>query len=395
MTVSVLAIIPARGGSKGIPRKNIRTFGGIPLLEWTVRAARAAVLVDRIVVTTDDDDIAAVARTCGAELVKRPASLASDEASSESALLHTLETLGQREGFQPEVIAFLQCTAPFTAARDIDGTVDLVLSGAYDSAVTMTPFHYFVWRDGARGMIGVNHEAEVRLRRQDRSPEYKEVGAVYSMRTDGFLEHKHRFFGRIGKYILPGIRSLEIDDESDWQRAEAMLALVRKRTQPLSSLPLQRIRAVVTDFDGVLTDNRVLVREDGIESVVCNRGDGWGIELLRKHGIPVVCISTEANPVVAARCKKLGVPYRQGLSDKLTAFREFAKDEGLGTSDCLFVGNDTNDIDCLRHAGLAFVPADAADEALALADGVTEARGGGGVLREIAGALLRAKGVGP
>lgn len=389
----VLAIIPARGGSKGIPRKNIRPLAGKPLLAWTIEAAQAAALVSRVFVSTDDLEIARVAQDYGADVLLRPAELATDTASSEAALLHALETLAAGEGYRPDALAFLQCTAPLTTPADIDGTVSLVLREGYDSAVTMIPYHYFLWRDEGDGrMTGVNHEATRRLRRQEREPEFQEVGAVYAMNVAGFLVHRFRFFGRIGKYVVPPLRAFEIDEPADWPVAEALMVgtgrAVAAAIPPVTRM--QAIRAVVTDFDGVLTDNKVLVNENGREAVLCSRGDGWGIDLLKKAGFQVACISTETNPVVAARCRKLGISYWQGQTDKLSALTSFLVAHDLPPEACLYVGNDTNDAACLRYAGLAVVPQDAAPDVKPLADWVTAVAGGAGVLREIAHHLLSA-----
>lgn len=411
-----LAIIPARGGSQGIPRKNVKPLCGRPLIAWTIDAARDASSVDRIVVSTDDDEIADVSRGCGAEVVRRPPDLAGPLASSESALLHVLaflrsETEGSRaHAYQPEVVVFLQCTSPLTMPEDIDGTARLVLQGGYDSAVTMAPFHGFVWREGTEGqMEGVNHDASRRLMRQQRDPEYLEVGAVYAMRTPGLLHHGFRFFGRTGRYLLPALRAFEIDESGDWERAELLMQLSGKvgrlgdgrrgsfggvdvpETEPVPrhrSRPFPRVQAVVTDFDGVLTDNRVQVDQEGREAVVCHRGDGWGVSLLKRAGIEVACISTEANPVVRVRCQKLGIPFWQGQDDKLAALKAFLQQTGIAAERCAYIGNDTNDKGCLQYAGLAIVPRDAAPEVVPLADWQTRAAGGEGVLREVASRIL-------
>jgi N-acylneuraminate cytidylyltransferase len=155
--------------------------------------------------------------------------------------------------------------------------------------------------------------------------------------------------------------------------------------------PFARVQALVTDFDGVLTDNRVLVDQEGHEAVVCHRGDGWGIALLKKIGIAVACISTEENPVVRARCQKLDIPYWQGQREKLPALRAFLAQAGIEADDCVYVGNDTNDAACLEYAGLAVVPRDAAPDVLPLADWQTEAAGGRGVIREIVARILEEK----
>ena len=223
--VSVIAVIPARGGSKGIPKKNVKPLGGKPLIAHTIEAAKAATTVQRVIVSTDDPAIGQVSREWGAEVIWRPAEIAGDSASSEAALLHVLECIQATEGALPDLLVFLQCTSPFTAAEDIDGTVNALIQQGAQSAVAVTPFHYFVWEQQADGnMIGINHGKSVRLLRQQRTPQYLETGAVYVMETRGFLERKHRFFGKTAMHVIPTERVLEIDEPEDFAIAEARLA---------------------------------------------------------------------------------------------------------------------------------------------------------------------------
>lgn len=222
--MKAIAIIPARGGSKGILRKNLQAVAGKPLVAHTIEQARAAHTIARVLVSTDDADIGAVAQCHGAEVIWRPAAISGDTASSEAALLHVLMTLQQTEGMLPDLIVFLQCTSPLTLAADIDGTVEALLAAKADTALAVTPFHYFLWQQGENGdAVGVNHDKRVRLLRQQRAPQYRETGAVYVMQTTGFLQTKHRFFGKTALYVMPAERCLEIDDPFDLQMAEWLL----------------------------------------------------------------------------------------------------------------------------------------------------------------------------
>ena len=145
---------------------------------------------------------------------------------------------------------------------------------------------------------------------------------------------------------------------------------------------------LVLDFDGVLTDNRVYVHQDGTEIVCCSREDGLGVTLLRKRGFPIMILSTEVNPVVAARAAKLQVPCRSGVADKTQAFAEILTEEQVRAEDVVFVGNDVNDLGCLRAAGCGLVVADAHPRAKAAARGVLSKCGGQGAVREVCDALL-------
>jgi CMP-N-acetylneuraminic acid synthetase len=223
-SITSLAIIPARGGSKGIPRKNLLPLAGKPLLAHTIEQACRANSVSRLVVSTDDAEIGGVAQAYGAEVIWRPAAISGDTAASESALLHVIGTLQQDEVLLPELIIFLQCTSPLTKAEDIDGVVQVLLTEEADTALAVTSSHYFLWQQGEDGdAVGVNHDKRVRLLRQQRTPQYRETGAVYVMRTAGFLRAKHRFFGKTVLYAVPPERSLEIDEPFDFQLAEWLL----------------------------------------------------------------------------------------------------------------------------------------------------------------------------
>ncbi|MHA1368344.1 MAG: acylneuraminate cytidylyltransferase family protein [Promethearchaeota archaeon] len=222
--MKVIAVIPARGGSKGIPGKNIRIVAGRPLISYTIEAALKVQSIDRVIVSTDSDEIKAVAETAGAEVFRRPDEISGDLASSEEALIHVLETLKQKENYLPDLLVFLQCTSPLTVTGDIEKTVEKLIREKADCALTVAPFHYFLWRyDPVEGAVGINHNKRNRPMRQQREPQYLETGAVYVMRTEGFIKHRHRFFGRVAMEIVPVERWLEIDDPADLEIAEFRL----------------------------------------------------------------------------------------------------------------------------------------------------------------------------
>lgn len=230
--MNILAIIPARGKSKGIPQKNLQIVAGDPLVAWSIKAAKSSSYINRIVVSTDDQSIADTAINYGAEVVARPDEISGDEATSESALLHVVETLRSSEGYQPELIVFLQCTSPLTLTEDIDNCIAKLLREHGDTATAVTDFHYFLWREMPDGNAeGINHDKSIRERRQDRDPQYLETGAVYVMRTEGFLKYKHRFFGKTVLSIMPPARVLEIDNPSDLLIADTRLKEAERKRQ--------------------------------------------------------------------------------------------------------------------------------------------------------------------
>ena len=149
---------------------------------------------------------------------------------------------------------------------------------------------------------------------------------------------------------------------------------------------------VVFDFDGVMTDNRVLVAEDGRESVFCSRADGLGVQMLLRAGVGCLVLSTETNPVVSARAAKLGVECVQGLGDaKGEALRGILRDRALDPAAVAYVGNDVNDIECLRQVGVAICVADAWPAVRRVARFVTARRGGDGAVREVCDLVLAAR----
>ncbi|MGW2044006.1 cytidylyltransferase domain-containing protein [Streptomyces sp. NPDC001858] len=386
----VLAVIPARGGSKGVPAKNLASVGGIPLVARAVRECLAARLVTDVVVSTDDQAIAAAARQAGAEVVLRPAAIAGDTATSEAAVAHALDVHEALHGAPVDVVLLVQCTSPFLVREDVDGVAAAVVENGADTAVTVAPFHGFVWRDAdqpAEGGTGVNHDKSYRPRRQDRPQDYLETGAAYAMRTKGFREHGHRFFGRTELVRTDPARVLEIDDPHDLARARA-LAQVFDADLPGALPTADDIDAVVLDFDGTQTDDRVLIDSDGKEFVSVHRGDGLGIAALRRSGLNMLILSTEQNPVVAARARKLKLPVLHGIDRKDLALKQWCEEQGIAPERVLYVGNDVNDLPCFALVGWPVAVASAHDVVRGAARAVTTLPGGDGAIREIAGWIL-------
>ena len=165
---------------------------------------------------------------------------------------------------------------------------------------------------------------------------------------------------------------------------------VRWSEQPVEE-SLGRIRLIVFDFDGVFTDNRVLVGQDGSEYVLCNRADGLGLAMLRMQGMDCIVLSTEINPVVARRCEKLSLECFQGCADKWETLKGILEERGIDPSQVAYVGNDVNDLACMEHVGLAICVADAYPEVKSAADFVTQRRGGEGAVREICDLVIRSR----
>lgn len=364
-----------------MPGKNLRRVGGVSLVTRALAACLAADRIDAVHVSTDSAEIAAEARAAGAGVIERPAELAGDQASSESALCHALDTLAG-QGVEVGVLVFVQCTSPFIRSADLDAAVGMVASGAADSVFAAVDSHAFLWRPTGDTVVGVNHDVARRLRRQDRAPEFRETGAFYAFRADLFTQVRHRFFGRTKVVLVPELTTLEIDTEADLEQARALAPLLDPRP---SALP---VAAIATDFDGVHTDDRVLVDQDGVETVRVSRSDGLGISLLRQAGIGFVIVSKERNPVVGARAAKLGVDVLQGIDDKAHALGVWLTERGLDAREIAYVGNDLNDLPVMASVGWPIAVADAHPLVRRAARLVLERNGGAGAVREVCDLVL-------
>lgn len=382
----VVVVIPARGGSKGIPRKNLANVGGHSLVGRAIIAARSARLVDQVVVSTDDKEIAGVAQRYGADVIMRPAEISGDTASSEAALLHVVSTR-RSSGDETGIVVLLQCTAPFTTGSDIDGTIAPVLNDRADSCFAACLFQHFVWEQGSDGVLnGSNHVGGPRQRRQDVAPQFLEAGSVYAVAANALEEAKNRFCGRLAIHEVNPERVFEIDLPSELRLAQQISPILDQRI--LSDLLPVPLQAIVFDFDGVFTDNAVMVDERGGESVRASRSDGFGIEMLRRDSIPMLVISKERNRVVEARCEKLRLPLKQGVEDKLSVLKAWLLEHNIDRDKTVYVGNDVNDLECIRHVGCSVAPADSHPSILRSVDYVLNSAGGNGAIRELCDAVV-------
>jgi N-acylneuraminate cytidylyltransferase len=218
-------------------------------------------------------------------------------------------------------------------------------------------------------------------------PEWRETGAAYVMDVAAFRAAGHRFCGRTIPVPLD-IPEYEIDSETDFRVCEVLA-----RPEPFGGpafAPPRPVRVLVTDFDGVHTDDGVTVDQDGRESVTCSRSDGMGFGRLRAGGVETLILSKEQNRVVAARASKLKSAVLHGIDDKPAALKAWLDDHGFDVAETVFVGNDVNDLGCMAMVGYACAPADARPEALAAAAYISPFGGGRGAVRDICERILAA-----
>jgi CMP-N,N'-diacetyllegionaminic acid synthase len=219
----VLAIVPARGRSKGIPGKNLVPLAGKPLIAHTIEQALAAPRVARLVVSTDLDSIARVAQQYGAEVVPRPANLSGDDASSESALLHVLDRLKTSEGYEPDLVVFLQATSPLRSASDIEQAIATLDREHADSLFSAGPSQGFVWRNGPAGVVPLNYDPRLRPRRQEAPEDLVENGSIYVFKPWVLRELGCRLGGIIAVFRMAALDSLQVDEPDDIPVVEFLL----------------------------------------------------------------------------------------------------------------------------------------------------------------------------
>jgi N-acylneuraminate cytidylyltransferase len=217
------AIIPARGGSKGIPNKNLCKVGRKSLIEIGINTCRGSDRINKVFVSTDHNKIMSEANKFGAEIIIRPENLSGDTDSSESALLHALDDILKRGFEKPEAILFYQVTNPFTTSEDLNNACEYFIKSKADSLFTASLFTRFLWKREEGKLFSINHDYTNRPRRQDISNCFLENGAFYIINTDGFIKYKHRFFGKIEMFEMSSINTCDIDEPQDLKIANLML----------------------------------------------------------------------------------------------------------------------------------------------------------------------------
>ena len=396
----ILAIVPARGGSKSILKKNIRNFAGHPLLAYSIAAGLQSDSVSRVLVSTDAPEIAEIGQAYGAEApFIRPAELALDSTPDLPVFKHALDWLEENEGYQPEIIVQLRPTTPLRPPGCVDQGVGLLLEHQKaDSVRAVVPSGqnpYKMWKISADGTLNPlledGPQEAYNSPRQDLPPTYWQTGHLDVFYRRVPVEMNSLTGTRILPLVLDPVYTVDIDTELDWERAEWKLLhgdmdVVQPGTQP-RPLP-ETIDLIILDFDGVMTDNRVWTNAKGEEWVASNRSDGLGITQLRKKGFQFVVLSTEENPVVAARCNKLNLEYVQGIEDKASVLKKLLMEKGIQGENTIYLGNDVNDLACFPMVGSAFVVADAYPSVMHEADFVLQSPGGYGAVRELCDLVL-------
>ena len=375
-----VAYMPLRANSVSIPGKNLRSIAGKPLYAWSLAEAVASQCFAEIYVATDSKDIrASVYREFSktVSVLDRSPENCTDTASTESAMLEFQEQIPF------DVICLIQATSPLTRAADFRAARQKFINEKLDSLVTTVNSKRFFWTNEGRP---VNYDPNNRPRRQDFDGWQMENGAFYMTRSSVLEECGCRLGGRIGIYEMAAETAVEIDGETDWIIVEQLLQKRKETLIPAGTVPVELL---VIDIDGTLTDGGMYYGADGEMLKKFNTRDGHGIRLLREKGIRICVISAETSPAVAARMKKLGIDeYYHGVKDKFPLLSKLISRWKIPMENVAYIGDDLGDLECIKHAGMSFCPADAAPEILRAANYVCRQGGGTGAVREVCELIL-------
>jgi YrbI family 3-deoxy-D-manno-octulosonate 8-phosphate phosphatase len=388
-----VALIPLRGGSKGIPRKNLKALAGKPLFQWTLEAALQTQTIDWIYVSTDDSEIRNAVDSLSFDrvtVVDRSPETATDNASSESVLLE----FAKQHAF--ENLILIQATSPLLTSDDLHAGIQVFEESDADSLLSVVSQKRFLWKRIPGGTVqAINYDPMDRPRRQQFDGFLVENGAFYVSKKKGLVEYQNRLFGRIAMYQMPGETYFEIDEPCDWQILELLIerrsrsggdtaALARDTILEGLRRRATNIKLFISDVDGVLTDSGMYYTENGDELKKFNTRDGKAFELLRGIGVKVGIITAEDTKIVERRSKKLGLDFlEQGAADKIPALERIMTAAGVSADQVAYIGDDLGDLPILGVCGMSFCPGDATLEAKQFADYTTLKNGGEGCIREI------------
>lgn len=346
-----IAIIPLRKGSKGIPGKNKKKILGRPLYQWVLGEAIFSDL-DEIYVFTDDEEILTFISheytwTNKVKGFKRSEESATDTASTEFAMIELAENLS----YNFDIFCLLQATSPLTTAKDINACLDTIKKDSFDSALSVVESKRFIWNEDGTPK---NYDVFARPRRQDFDGMLIENGAVYTSTKQAFQNSKNRVSGKIGIYKMSDETLFEIDEPHDFEIVEKLL---ESKLHIYKQNPT-KIKAIVFDVDGVLTNGTVLTGIDSEIAKPFSLRDGMGFDVLKANGIIPIVMTSEQSPIVHTRMKKLQITsYFPFVKDKFSRLTKELEILGIRRDEVAYVGDDINDLCNLTSVGWSFCPA--------------------------------------
>ena len=380
--MSILAFIPARGGSKSIPLKNIKMFCGKPLIYWNLLSLQKS-SVDKIIVATDSNQIKNKVLSFSfskVEVYNRIDENATDESSTESVMLEYIESVNLQDS---DTFMLVQATSPFTQTNHFDEALELFKS--FDSVVSCSIIKRFFWHENG---FALNYDINKRKRRQDFKGTLIENGAFYINSIKNIRQNKNRISGKIGIYRMPEYTSIELDEELDWITAEKVMY---KNVINNKKSNVNNIKIVLSDVDGVLTDGGMYYSENGDEIKKFCVYDGMAFKILQDYGYKVGIITTEDMNLNRRRAKKLNLDYDfHGIKDKLNVIKKLCKKENIDINQVAYIGDDINCFELLSNVGIAACPLNAVDKIKNIAGIIhLNKAGGDGVFREFINHIIK------
>ncbi|EKD29973.1 MAG: acylneuraminate cytidylyltransferase [uncultured bacterium (gcode 4)] len=345
--MKIIALIPLRGGSKSIPHKNIKLLAWKPLCNWTIEASLWSKYIQETWVSTDDQEIKAIAIATGAKVIDRPTEFASDTASTESVMLHFMKHIDF------DILVTLQATSPCTSSDDLDTAIKQFIDKEYGSMLSWVITKRFFWNKNGQPL---NYDYLSRPRRQDFEGTIMENGAFYITKKSVLQKNQNRLGGKIGIYKMSEDTAIEIDEPEDWVNVEKILLSRQKDTL----IDIKNIKVIFSDFDGVWTNNMVYTDSIGNEILRCSKADSLWLNIFRENiDIPIIVLTKEANPVVKKRCEKLKICVEDNMINKESFIEKYIKTNKISWENVCYVWNDINDLYCIQKAWLSFCPKDA------------------------------------
>ncbi|XP_066490299.1 N-acylneuraminate cytidylyltransferase [Tiliqua scincoides] len=370
------AVVLARGGSKGIPLKNIKHLAGVPLIGWVLRAALDSGVFQSVWVSTDHDEIEKVAKQFGAQVHRRSSEVSKDSSTSLDAIIEFLQYHDE-----VDIVGNIQATSPCLHPTDLIRVAKMIKEDGFDSVFSVVRRHQFRWSEIKKGACEVtvpqNLNPAKRPRRQDWDGELYENGSFYFAKRH-LIEKGYLQGGKMAYYEMRAEHSVDIDVDIDWPIAEQRVL----RYGYFGKEALKEVKLLVCTIDGCLTTGHIYVSEDEKEILSYDVRDAVGINLLQKRGVEVRLVSERPCSSKTLSAMKLGCVVEVSVTDKLHVVEKWRKEMGLSWKEVAYLGNEESDVECLKNAGMSAVPADSCPAAQKAASYICKCKGGRGAIRE-------------
>ncbi|KAI5089038.1 N-acylneuraminate cytidylyltransferase B, partial [Silurus meridionalis] len=381
------ALILARGGSKGIPLKNVKVLAGVPLIGWVIRASLDCELLDSVWVSTDHDEIERIAKLWGAQVIRRSPEVSKDSSSS-------LDTIREFLRLRPEVdvVCHIQATSPCLHPYHIKEALEMITEKGCDSVFAVVRRHQFRWsevkKEADQNPVPLNLDTSKRPRRQDWPGEICENGSFYFTRREQ-LEKGFQQAGKIAYYEMLPEHSVDIDVDIDWPVAAERVLRFGYFGQDKPSV----FKLLFCSVSGCLTDGQIYMSISEEEMVSTNAQDLSTIRLLQNENMEVILISSCDDPVSERLSEKLaqraGCVLRYRVKNKRSEVKSLMKKRQLQWKDVAYFGTDLHDVECLSKAGFSGVPSGAPATSVIAAKYTCKNAAGHGALHEFANYLLQ------